>query len=104
MWLIKTTDQGGRERKIVGNGYNARTIGDVLVQFGFSVKVFRVDTYRDMETGKLWSIDPENGRRLWVSSEEDLLMKGYAEVFYDDERSGEENREDVRAGRENVAD
>jgi len=85
MWLIKTKDREGRERKIIGNGYNAKTIGDVLVQFGFGVRVFRVETYRDAETGKLWCIDPENGRRLWVSSEEDLFMKGYSEVFYDDE-------------------
>jgi hypothetical protein len=98
MWLIKTKDREGRERKIVGNGYNARTIGDVLAQFGFSVKVFRVETYRDAEVGKLWCIDPESGRRLWISSEEDLLMKGYAEVFYDGERSGEENRQHAGTG------
>ena len=40
MWLLKTKDKEGRERKIVGNGYNAR---------------------------------------------EDLFMKGYSEVHYDDE-------------------
>jgi len=85
MWLIKTTDKSGRERKIVGNGYNARTIGEMLTQFGFAVKVYRVETHRDAETSRLWCIDPENGRRLWVKSEEDLFMKGYSEVHYDDE-------------------
>ena len=95
MWLIKTKDQAGRERKIIGNGYNARVIGHVLSQFGFSVKVYRVDTFRDVETGKLWCIDPEGGRRLWVGSEDDLFMKGYSEVFYDGERDCEENRQDA---------
>jgi hypothetical protein len=85
MWLIKTKDLQGRERRIVGNGYNARTIGEVLAQFGFAVKVLRVETYRDAETSRLWCIDPESGRRLWVKSEEDLFMKGYSEVHYDDE-------------------
>jgi len=85
MWLIKTTDKSGRERKIVGNGYNARVVSEVLTQFGFAVKVYRVETHRDAETSCLWCIDPENGRRLWVKSEEDLFMKGYSEVHYDDE-------------------
>jgi hypothetical protein len=85
MWLLKTKDKEGRERKIVGNGYNARTIGGVLTQFGFAVKVYRVETHRDAETSRLWCSDPENGRRLWVKSEEDLFMKGYSEVHYDDE-------------------
>jgi len=95
MWLIKMKDKEGRERKIVGNGYNAKVIGNVLVRLGFGVKVFRVETFRDAETSRLWCIDPENGRRLWVSSEEDLFMEGYAEVFYDGERGGEENRQDA---------
>jgi predicted ATP-grasp superfamily ATP-dependent carboligase len=85
MWLLKTKDKEGRERKIVGNGYNARTIGEVLTQFGFAVKVFRVETYRDAETSRLWCIDPESGRMLWVKSEEDLFIRGYSEVFPDDE-------------------
>jgi predicted ATP-grasp superfamily ATP-dependent carboligase len=85
MWLLKTKDKEGRERKIVGNGYNARVVSEVLVQFGFAVKVYRVETHRDAETSRLWCIDPENGRRLWVKSEEDLFMKGYSEVHYDDE-------------------
>ena len=95
MWLIKMKDKEGRERKIVGNGYNAKVIGNVLVRLGFGVKVFRVETFRDAETSRLWCIDPENGRRLWVSSEEDLFRKDYAEVFYDGERSGEENSQDA---------
>ena len=95
MWLIKTKDKEGRERKIVGNGYNARTISEILCQFGFSVKVLRVDTYRDIETGKLWCIDPEDGHRLWIASEDDLLMKGYSEVHGNGERGGEENRQDA---------
>ena len=98
MWLIKMKDREGRERKIVGNGYNAQIISELLTQLGCSVKVFRVETYRDAEVGKLWCIDPESGRRLWVSSEEDLLRKGYAEVFYDGERSGEENRQHAGTG------
>jgi predicted ATP-grasp superfamily ATP-dependent carboligase len=85
MWLLKTKDKEGRERKIVGNGYNARVVSEVLTQFGFAVKVYRVETHRDAETSRLWCIDPENGRRLWVKSEEDLFMKGYSEVHYDDE-------------------
>ena len=97
MWLIKTTDKSGRERKIIGSGYNAKVIGDVLVQFGFSVKVLRVDTYRDTETGRLWCLDPEDGRRLWVSSEEDLLVKGYSEVSEDGEGSSEEDCQYVGA-------
>jgi len=85
MWLLKTKDKEGRERKIVGNGYNAKVVSEVLVQFGFAVKVYRVETHRDAETSRLWCIDPENGRRLWVKSEEDLFVKGYSEVHYDDE-------------------
>ena len=85
MWLLKTKDKEGRERKIVGNGYNAKVVSEVLVQFGFAVKVYRVETHRDAETCRLWCIDPENGRRLWVKSEEDLFVKGYSEVHYDDE-------------------
>jgi len=92
MWLIKTTDKSGRERKIIGNGYNARVIGDILALLGCSVKIWRVDMVRDTATSRLWCIDPENGRRLWVSSEEGLVMKGYEEVFYDGEGSSEENR------------
>ena len=104
MWLIKTKDREGRERKIVGNGYNARITSEVLTQLGFSVKVYRVETYRDAETGKLWCIDPEDGRRLWVSSEEDLLTKGYTEVFYDDENGCRKARGDVGEGRKVVVD
>ena len=85
MWLIKTKDLQGRERKILANGYSARILAEGLIACGLPVWTCRVETHRNAETSRLWCLDPQNGRRMWVGSEEDLLFKGYSEVFYDDE-------------------
>ncbi len=95
MWLLKTKDMKGRERKILANGYNAKVLAEGLVAMGLPVSAVRVETYRDAETSRLWCLDPHNGRRMWVGSEEDLLFKGYTEVFYDDEASGVEISSDA---------
>lgn len=84
MWLIKSKDATGKERMLIANGANARSICEALASHLLPVKTYRVNTYRDFETMKLFVLD-EFGCRLWVKSEEDLLMKGYTELLTESE-------------------
>ncbi len=102
MWLIKSKDAEGKERLLIANGANARPICEALVSHGLPVKTYRVNTYRDFETMKLFCID-EFGSRLWVKSEEDLLMKGYTELLKESDVKEVIENEDKRSGIEVVS-
>lgn len=66
------------------SGCSARTICEILVHHGLPVKAYRVNTYRDFETMRLFCLD-ENGCRFWVRSERELLEKGYSELLSESE-------------------
>lgn len=95
MWLIKSKDAEGKERLLIANGANARPICEALVSHGLPVKTYRVNTYRDFETMRLFCLD-EFGSRLWIRSEEDLLMKGYSELLTESEFREAMNNENKR--------
>ncbi len=86
MWLLKVRTQEN-ERRIGMHGAIARTMAQVLIELGYSVRVAVVTEHYDPVKARHFVIDPDTQEVLYLpeNAQSELTMKGFVELRRDEQ-------------------